>query len=223
MKAYIHYIRNHTPSVLQAEQCLKSFEWHSGWEPELIAGYTPRTLPEHPPIKEGSRLNNFAKENQNRYKTKLSCAMNHVRFWERVVELDEPCAFIEHDALCVGGWKNHDFDEYLILNADHVFQPPNKLAINQYRGYKWTKTKAPAGLPEDYPLVYYRENNWKGSKMAPGTGAYAITPKGAKKMLEVVKIGIDQSDFMLNTHNINMEYITLFKFNSKNLSTSYGI
>ena len=62
--------------------------------------------------------------------------------------------------------------------------------------------------------------------MVPGTGAYAITPKGAEKMLDTVDIfGIDQSDFMLNSYNINIQYVlpSPVKFNSTNLSTSYGI
>lgn len=223
MKAFIHYINNHTPSIMQAEQSLKSFGLYSGWEPVLKKGITPKTLKDHPPIKEGSRLHNFAKENENRFKTKLSCAMNHVHFWREVVYLDEPCAFVEHDAICIGSWRDYEFDEYLILNADHVFKPPNKLGIQKFANYKWPKTNVPRNLPDDYPLVYYRENDWNGSKMVPGTGAYAITPKGAKKMLDIVEKGIDQSDFMLNTFNVNIQYMTLFKFNTVNLSTSYGI
>ena len=61
--------------------------------------------------------------------------------------------------------------------------------------------------------------------MAPGTAAYAITPKGAMKMLKAVqKYGIDQSDFMINSHNIEMQCLipSPVKFNKINLSTSYG-
>jgi len=224
MKAFIYYISNHTPSILQAEDALRSFNINSGWEPTLTKGITPKTLEEYPTIKEQSRLLNFQKENENRFKTKVSCAMNHLTFWEKVVELNEPCAFIEHDAICIGSWKNYDFDEYLILNADHVFRPPNKLGIKKYESFEFPKTDSPKDLPKNYPLQYYRENNWKGSNMAPGTGAYAITPKGALKMLKAAKFdGLDQSDFMINSHNVKLQYMTLFKFNKQNLSTSYGI
>ena len=45
-------------------------------------------------------------------------------------------------------------------------------------------------------------------------------------MLDTVDIfGIDQSDFMLNSYNVNIQYVlpSPVKFNSTNLSTSYGI
>jgi GR25 family glycosyltransferase involved in LPS biosynthesis len=223
MKAFIHYIDNYLPSISQSKQALNSFNFFSGWEAELIEGFTPRTLSEVPPIKEESRLLDFKKNNENQYLTKVSCAMNHVRFWKKVIDLNEPCAFIEHDAICISSWKNYDFDEYLIMNADYVFRPPNKLGKQKYKDFHFPQTKDPADIPNDYPLQYYRENDWKGSNMAPGTASYAITPKGAKKMLSVASNMLDQSDFMINSHNIRMQYITLFKFNTINLSSSNGI
>jgi len=81
-------------------------------------------------------------------------------------------------------------------------------------------------MPDNYPLLYYRENVWKDSMMAPGTGAYAITPQGANKMLEAVEMfGMDQSDFMINSFNVRMQYVlpSPVKFNTVNLSTSYGL
>ena len=62
--------------------------------------------------------------------------------------------------------------------------------------------------------------------MIPGTAAYAISPKGAKKLLRAAKdIGIDQSDFFINTHNIKIDYVnpSPVKFNSKNLNTSHRL
>ena len=62
--------------------------------------------------------------------------------------------------------------------------------------------------------------------MAPGTGAYAITPAGAKKMLHSIEThGLDQSDFMINSKNVRMQYVipSPVKFAKVNLSTSYGI
>ena len=62
--------------------------------------------------------------------------------------------------------------------------------------------------------------------MAPGTGAYCVSPKGAKKLLSAIdKHGFDQSDFMINSKNVRMQYIvpSPVKFNTVNLSTSYGI
>ena len=172
-----------------------------------------------------SRLYNFEKENYNRFLAKVSCAINHVRFWKRVLDENETLAFLEHDAISVMDPGNLQFDEYLILNAEYVFKPPSKLNLNQFRNYEWSGFGV-NDLPRNYPLKYHRENIWKDSLMVPGTGAYAITPKGAERMIDTVDIfGIDQSDFMLNSYNINIQYVlpSPVKFNSTNLSTSYGI
>lgn len=228
MKTQITYVSHHDGSINQMGALERSFVGYSGWEYESKSGITPRTLKKYPerniPMIEQSRLLNFKRENINRYETKLSCVLNHVMFWRRVVEADEPMAFLEHDALCCGDWKDYDFDEYLILNAESVFRPPNKLAIQRLKGYKWTG-KGVNNLPDDYPLQYHRENAWHGYNMAPGTGAYAITPKGAKRLLTVAEKNLDQSDFIVNSHNVNIQYImpSVMKFQNVNLSLSYGI
>ena len=47
--------------------------------------------------------------------------------------------------------------------------------------------------------------------MVPGTGSYAITPKGAAKMLDAIeRCGLDQSDYMLNSFNVNLNYCNCF-------------
>jgi hypothetical protein len=44
-------------------------------------------------------------------------------------------------------------------------------------------------------------------------------------LMAIAKYGIDQSDFMINSFNLKMEYLipSPVKFNKINLSTSYGI
>ncbi len=229
MKAQIVYIEGHEKSIEQADQSLNSFKKYN-WDIHLQEGITSKSvesLPEysHYNIVENSRLYKFKEENYNRYLTKISCALNHVYFWKKVVAAGQPMAFLEHDSICIDDWSNTPFEDYLILNTEYVFRPPNKLGINPFRDYEFPGFGV-SKLDAKYPLLYYRDNIWKDSHMVPGTGAYAITPKGAKKMLTAIqKYGIDQSDFMLNSFNLNIEYIkpSLVKFNTVNLSTSYGI
>lgn len=229
MKGQIVYIKGHAESEKQAQQSYDSFK-RNGWDVELIEGITRHTVEDTKEFKEleiiaESRLYNFEEENYNKFLTKVSCAINHVRFWKRVIDEKETLAFLEHDAIGVMDPGDLQFDEYLILNAEYVFKPPSKLNLNQFKNYEWLGFGV-NHLPKDYPLKYYRENIWKDSLMVPGTGAYAITPKGAERMLDTVDIfGIDQSDYMLNSYNINIQYIlpSPVKFNSTNLSTSYGI
>jgi len=224
MKSQIVYIKGHAKSEEQANDALKSFQRYN-WDVELHEGYTPKTIPDIPSIVENSRLHNFKEENYNKYLTKVSCALNHLQFWKKVIEYNQPMAFLEHDAIAVDSLQNVNFKDYLILNAEYVFRPPNKLGIQKYQSFSFQGFGVNK-LDNTYPLTYYRDNVWKGSFMVPGTGAYVISPSGAKKMLAAVeKYGLDQSDFMLNSFNLDIEYIlpSPVKFNKVNLSTSYGI
>jgi len=229
MECRLIYIDGHLGSMKQCSQAYNSFSTFKGWEVEKFSGITPNNIKKQKEfsytIKKNSRLLNFQKEDENRFLTKLSCAINHVKFWKEVLKKNKTMVFLEHDAICIGDWKDVDFDEYLILNAEYVFRKPNKLGTSRYLDYTFPGDKGIYSLPKNYRLRYYRDNDWKGSNMVPGTGAYAITPKGAEKMVEVAKNSIDQSDFMLNSYNINIEYLlpSPVKFNNKNLSTSYGI
>ena len=60
----------------------------------------------------------------------------------------------------------------------------------------------------------------------PGTAAYAVTPKGAQRLLDsLFKNGWDQSDFFINSKNVKIEYASpeYFGFNGQNLRTSGGL
>ena len=61
--------------------------------------------------------------------------------------------------------------------------------------------------------------------MMPGTAAYAITPKGAKKLLSHLYLGWEQSDYYINTKSVNIQYILPenFTFKLPNLRMSHGV
>ena len=61
MKGQLVYIKSHQKSILQSEEALRSFKTY-GWKIERHAGITPKTLGDHPPIIENSRLWQFKKE-----------------------------------------------------------------------------------------------------------------------------------------------------------------
>jgi GR25 family glycosyltransferase involved in LPS biosynthesis len=228
MKGQITYIKGHKKSEEQAKYALASFKKNANWDITLNEGLTPATVKDVPEFQykiiKNSRLHDFKEENYNTFAAKMACAINHIYFWRKVVEADEPMAFLEHDAVCIGGWYDYKFEDYLLLNAETVFRRPNKLGLGQFKNYNFNGIGV-CDFPKKYPLTYHKHNEWWDANMAPGTGAYAISPSGAKKMLAAVeKYGIDQSDFMINSFNVRMQYITpsLAKFNKVNLSTSYG-
>lgn len=228
MKGYIIYIEGHKKSTAQAKQALNSFQSY-GWDVQLRAGVTPETVKDteyyNKKLVHNGRLYGFKKEDTKTFETKLSCFTNHLNFWKEVVEKNEPMCFLEHDSICISAFPKIKFNEYLLLNCKYVFSPPSALAQRKFMGFQFPEIKGVNPFPLSYPLKYYKNNIFKGSDMAPGTASYAITPKGAKKLLEAVdKRGLDQSDFFINSFNVDMEYIfpSLVKFNSNNLKTSHG-
>ena len=223
MKAQIVHLVGHSQSVEQAQQALASFQ-DNGWDAELVEGITPETLADRGRVAElleGGRLTHFE---EPRLSIKKSCVNNHILFWEKVLASNETMAFIEHDALAIDAPQDWVFEDVLILNMEYVFN------FGALRGKGFArKFKPEVGLseiPQNFPLkCRVPKSPFKGSRMIPGTAAYAITPQGAKKMLEIVyHHGIDQSDYIINSMNVKLEYVipSPVKFNTKNLSTSNG-
>ena len=224
MKAQIVHLTENKQSVGQATQALKSFQ-ENGWDVELVEGITPQTLESRGRVTkllEGGRLTHFE---DPRLSIKKSCVNNHIVFWERVLASNETMAFIEHDAIAIDSPQDWTFDDLLILNMEYVFNFGALRGKGFNRRFQ-TKQLGVSEIPQDYPLKCRVPNSpFRGSNMIPGTAAYAITPQGAKKMLEIVyHNGIDQSDYIINSMNVKMEYVipSPVKFNTKNLSTSNG-
>jgi len=221
MKSFVVYVKGHSKSEEYMDQCLKSCI-SNDFEAEPLEGVTPKTLNnyKHYPEIPNGRATSFKKESKKTYETKKSCFLNHVRVWNKCIELDEPVAFIEQDATCVRPWNNTIFNDVLILNCESAFKQPVFDHVRNKPKFNFGK-----GLYNSSPLVYNKDNSFKGGLMIPGTAAYAVTPKGAKKLLsQLDKFGWDQSDYFINTCNVNLEYITpeYFTFSLKNLNMSHG-
>jgi len=229
MKGQIVYVKGHKDSEKQAQFSLDSFLKY-GWDVELVEGITPDTLDEsefdYPNQKEG-RLDSFQKENSPAYKIKKSCLFNHLRFFQRVIEENTPMAFLEHDTVCQSEWTSQIFDELLILNLDHAFKPPTTFGNKPgFAGWEPPYTMTPVNdLPSNYPLKYYKNNQYKGCNMIAGTAAYIISPKGAKKLLNALSQGLDQSDFFINEKNVRLQYLSPspVRFQKINLNTSHKL
>ena len=105
MRGQIVYIKGHAQSEEQAHQSYNSFK-RNGWDVEMVEGVTHETVKSAEEFNDlhiiaESRLYNFEKENYNRFLTKVSCAINHVKFWKNVVKEKKTMAFLEHDAIGV--------------------------------------------------------------------------------------------------------------------------
>jgi len=227
MKAFIVHI-NHPDSIRYANQALESFNKHQGWEPVLFEGITPETLPSWESrlsirMKKLSRVANFRRESAKVYNTKKSCSLNHYRLYQKCVELNEPVAFIEHDSHCIGNWVGVEFDDVLVLN-------PQSAIKKEVFKHLWPKNSEPVkyGVNDiNFVGLHYRHDpEINGAQMIPGTAAYAITPSGAQKLINVYEtVGWEQSDFIINTHYVRIQTIMpeLFTFKLPNLSMSHGV
>ena len=118
--------------------------------------------------------------------------------WKKCIELNEPVAFIEQDADCIRPWGNETFDEVLILNIESAFRQKvfeHLASLGWIRGWNLG-----VNTYDESPIPYRHSNkSWKGSYMMPGTASYAITPKGANKLLKNVN---NMSKYFFNKLNI---------------------
>jgi len=230
MKGRIIYIEGREDSERQAEQAYNSFKKYD-WDVEMWPGITPNTIDEndfpYPDVKNG-RLEGIHNNEPQKYLIKKSCLFNNLTLCRDVVDANEPMAFIEHDAICIGPYQdNWRFEEFLFLSMDYCFKPPTVLATYPHLN-KWQPPFTLNGVktfPEDYPLRYYKNTIYKGYMMSPGTAAYCVTPKGARKILDAAeKNGLEQSDFHINSKNVLMEYAnpSPVRYNKVNLNTSHG-
>lgn len=222
MKAYVIYVKGYKDSERQAEKARASC-YQTGFDAILLEGVTPSTLADYPdwPDTLNGRVTHFKQESMSVYAHKKSCFANHYRIWSECVKINEPIAFLEHDVGNARKWLDGTkLDDVLILNAESAFKQP---VFNHVRNKPWLKFGT--NTYDDSPLRYRFNNQWHGALMIPGTGAYIVTPKGAAKLLEALEdYGWEQSDFFINTMNVNLDYIVpeYFTFKSSNLNSSYG-
>jgi hypothetical protein len=223
MKTYIIYVQGHDKSERYAEEALSSCEGKN-FSAELFVGATKDTVKKwttkYPYLlvdKPRSRIERFRAESSDVYWTKKACLTNQVRLWNKCLELNEPIVCLEHDARCVREWDSPEFDEFLILNPvsgfnqpcfDHVKKYDFKEGVHSYRSN----------------LTYYFDNDWIGAYIPPGLGSYAITPAGARKLIDAVKqSGCEQGDMTTNSYNVRLQYAAPDYFGmAKNLKMSIG-
>lgn len=231
MKAFVIYIKHHVESELAAKECLESCEGR-GFEAELFEGVTPNTLAlwdNHYNLKPipNSRAESYFKSDKKKHDTKKSCFTNHVILWKKCVELKEPIAVLEHDALCKRPWENLEFEHVLCMNMNASMQHNRNL----WKHFKGTYTYSSKGKTEilntddNYKFRYWKDNMFKDGVCIPGTASYAVTPAGAEKLLDTAfSYGWDQSDFFINGKNITLQHASpeYFEFSGDNLRTSHG-
>ena len=226
MKVVIIYLENHKESILQAKQCIKSCQ-KFGYDVTTLKGSTPRDMKidfEYDEIKD-ARVRIFKKENHRKYLAKKACFSNHIRIWQKVVEMGEPILVLEHDAIAIKEWDNPEYKDVLCLNMKSAM---SRTIFNSTRAPEEAyKYEGSINLEDSKSkLIYNRKNIFEKSYMLPGTASYAINPHGAIKLLKELTVhGWEQSDYFINTRNVDIKYTVpdYFTLNKNNLLTSHGI
>jgi len=228
MQGFIHYVKDHKDSEKQAKVSFDSFKKH-GYDVELKEGITPDTIHNYPKydVLAGSRLESFLvnDKNERKHLVKKSCVMNNITFAKRVIDQNKPLLFLEHDSVAVKPIDNLDFDEFCYLAIETWNKPPSTLRHKHSR-YDFPYKKGVHDFPENWPVIYHKKTRYLGSKLTPGTIAYALSPKGAKKLVEAVeKYGLEQSDFIINSHVLRLQYVfpALVKHQQVNLNLSHKL
>ena len=99
--------------------------------------------------------------------------------------------------------------DFCFLNMDGAFFPPSALNKPHLRAW-YQQHPHKLGIqdfPYNYPLRYYKESIYYGSAITPGTSAYILTVSGAKKLLKSAEIGLEQSDFIINSNVMELQYL----------------
>jgi len=226
MKAFIIHTY-HNISIEYANRALESFNGYFGWEPELFEGMTIETLLKYEKkysleLKPRSRATDFFNKNLGLYKVKKCCAMNQYRLLRRCVNLNETIAIIEHDSHCIGDWLDYKFDDILVMNPYSAIR--QKVFAHILR---FNTTPIEAGIHDiNFNRLNYRHDpELKRARMMPGLAAYAVTPAGAQKMIDVFEnVGWEQGDQIINTAYVRIQTLMpeLFTFILPNLSMSHG-
>lgn len=228
IKTFIIHLPDHKQSVAYANESFRSCK-NKNFDVELFAGYYYKNIDNFkhiPDFMKKSRAEDFYKEqNTNRFLSKRSIFANGYSLWKKCIDINENIVVLEHDSICKRQWDFPEIDDILILNIESAF---NQKLLKEF--VKKNKKKFPnvkKGIHRySSPFIYHRKNAYHGSFIMPGAAAYAISPKGAKKLIDSAeKYGWEQNDHFINTHNVNIDYVAPEYFTLKlpNLNLSFGV
>lgn len=176
MKAFIIYLKEVQSTIDAALECKRTAKEH-GIDAWMLEGFTP------------SRADKFIKENNLKsyspgpkiYDIKWNkpgvrgCFVSHYHAWKKCVELNHTIIVLEHDVKIVSEFPNINFTDILQLGY-------NKDGIEEYQDQEY----------------FIEPNNFtkKGIRMMDGAHAYAITPRGAQKLIDGVQThGMSPADW----------------------------
>ena len=175
MKGYVITIQSMPQSVEAAERCIKSAV-RNGVEVEMFAATTPADNPAKYLEERGVPTEGF-REVYSRFDNCVAAFTSHYRLWEKAYNEKETLLVLEHDAYFVDQIPNVPFAD--ILSLGHP---------------SYGSWKTPPNLGK---------NALVSKQYLPGAHAYAVTPQGAKKLLEAAPHCAGPTDIFISNKNFN--------------------
>lgn len=169
MKAFIISLSKIESSIITAKAMIEPLQSY-GFDVELFEGSYGNEMPSL--FKEQGRTFHPTDHRERPSKATrkttgpgaMGCFYSHYRLWEKCIELDEPIWVFEDDIEFIRPYYPVEFEEVLIT------VPGSWTDIFEVDPYDEPSIE-PTALPYTKPCV-------------PGTPGYAITPNGAKKLVE---------------------------------------
>ena len=175
MKGYVITIQSMPQSVKAAERCIKSAV-RNDVEVEMFAATTPADNPQKYLEERGISTEGF-REVYSRFANCVAAFTSHYRLWEKAYNEKETLLVLEHDAYFVDQIPNVPFTD--ILSLGHP---------------SYGSWKTPPNLGK---------NTLVSKQYLPGAHAYAVTPRGAGKLLETAKVRARPTDVFISNRNFN--------------------
>jgi len=188
MKAFIIYLREIKSTHTAALECKRSAVEH-GIDAWMLEGYTP------------SRADQFIKEKNfipyspgpKLYDIKWrkpgvrGCFVSHYHAWLKCIELGHDIIVLEHDARIINEYSKVEFKDVLQLGY-------NRNGVDDAQDQQpWTEQN-----------MFER----KGVHMMDGAHAYAVTPQGAKKLIDAVSThGMAPADWHICDTHVDIQVL----------------
>lgn len=190
MKAVVITLKDSPPSVRQSDHVIATSGWFNDFEVERFEAVTPKTVIElfkerrikwsypwsqsHLCIATGLMLNPYQTTDP---KKRMACFMSHYLLWEQCARTGEDFLVLEHDA---------EFMDKLDVEA-LVESKYQVISLNDPRG----ATRRAGNYHDAIIGKGIVEVPWIDERQVPqglpGNSAYYIKPKGASKLISLVK------------------------------------
>ncbi len=195
LKSYIIRLKNDEISKKSANWCWQTAS--ANLEPKYFDAVTPSEVPdlmkgfgiewtypwtgEIADFKSGLTLKAYQTADPSK---RMACFLSHYILWERTIKLNEPILILEHDAMFISK-KPIPFDEILKSPYDiiGINEPFKATRLSQVFHEKVQNDGFPNHDVVRAPLI----DDVKVPQGIAGNSAYIIKPKGAEKMISLVK------------------------------------